>query len=52
MLKSLDNSKFSQLRPWTTELAAIECQKKNPYGYKGEIGVATFSEPSPFFTYR
>ena len=32
ILKSLDNSKFSQLRPWTTELAAIGCQKKIPIG--------------------
>ena len=24
---SLDESKFDQIRPWTTELAALECLK-------------------------
>ena len=37
------SSKFSQIRPWTAELAALERLKKSPYTYNGKNGVATFS---------
>ena len=35
--------KFSQIRPPTAELAALERLKKSPLTYIGENGVATFS---------
>ena len=38
------SSKFSQIRPSTAELAALERLKKIPYTYNGENGVATFSQ--------
>ena len=36
-------SKFGQIRPQTTELAALEHMKKIPQTYNGENGVITFS---------
>ena len=38
------SSKFSQIRPRTAELAALERLKKSPYTYNGKNGVATFSQ--------
>ena len=37
------SSKFSQIRPPTAELAALERLKKSPYTYNGKNVVATFS---------
>ena len=37
------SSKFSQIRPPTAELGALERLKKSPWTYNGENGVATFS---------
>ena len=37
------SSKFGQIRPWTTELAALERMKKIPLTYNGENDVITFS---------
>ena len=37
------SSKFGQIRPQTTEWAALERQKKSPSTYNGENGVSTFS---------
>ena len=37
------SSKFSQIRPRTPELAALERLKKSPWTYNGKKGVATFS---------
>ena len=37
------SSKFGQIRPQTTELIALERQKKSPMTYIGENGVTTFS---------
>ena len=36
------SSKFGQIRPWTTDLAALERRKKFPSTYNGE-NVITFS---------
>ena len=36
-------SKFGQIGPWTTKLAALERQKKIPKTYNGENDVITFS---------
>ena len=36
------SSKFGEIRPWTTELAALEHLKKIPYTYNGENDVITF----------
>ena len=36
------SSKFGEIRPWTTKLAALECLKKIPYTYNGENDI-TFS---------
>ena len=38
------NSNFRQIGPPTTELAALERQKKFPYTYNGENNVITFSQ--------
>ena len=35
--------KFDRIRPWTTELAALERMKKIPYTYNGENDVIIFS---------
>ena len=35
--------KFGEIRPWTTELAAIECLKKIQKTYNGGNDVITFS---------
>ena len=40
---SSESSKFSQIRPPTAELAALERLKKSPYTYNGKNDVATFS---------
>ena len=45
-IKAWMSSKFSQIRPQTTELAALERQKKSPWTYNGENGVSTFSRLS------
>ena len=37
------SSKFGRIRPWTTELAALEHMKKIPLAYNGENDVITFS---------
>ena len=37
------SSKFGEIRPWTTELAALEHLKKIPKTYNGENDVITFS---------
>ena len=37
------SSKFGEIRPWTTELAALERLKKIPYAYNGENDVITSS---------
>ena len=37
------SSKFGRIRPWTTELAALEHWKKFPSTYNGENKVITFS---------
>ena len=37
------SSKFGEIRPWTTELAALEGLKKIPLTYNGENDVITFS---------
>ena len=37
------SSKFSQIRPTTAELAALERLIKSPWNYNGKNGVATFS---------
>ena len=42
MHKSLNE--FSNIRPLTAELAALERLKKSPYTYNWKIGVATFSQ--------
>ena len=38
------SSNFGQIRLQTTELAALERQKKSPKTYNGENGVSTFSQ--------
>ena len=38
------SSKFGGIRPWTTELAALERMKKIPYTYNGENNVITISQ--------
>ena len=43
------SSKFGEIRPWTTELAALERQKKITYTYNGENDVITLS---PLFFIR
>ena len=42
------SSKYGEIGPWTTELAALERLKKLPYTYNGENDVITFS-PLFFF---
>ena len=42
-MKAWRSSKFGQILPLTTELAALELKKKIPYTYNGENVVATFS---------
>ena len=37
------SSKFGEIRPWTTEVAARERLKKIPKTYNGENDVITFS---------
>ena len=37
------SSKFGEIGPWTTELAALERLKKIPLTYNGEKDVITFS---------
>ena len=37
------SSKFGGIRPWTTELTALERMKKIPLTYIGENDVITFS---------
>ena len=37
------SSKFGEIRPWTAELAALECLKKILQTYNGENDVITFS---------
>ena len=39
------SSKFGEIGPWTTELAALERLKKIPYTYNGENDVITLSPP-------
>ena len=49
------SSKFGEIRPWTTELAALERQKKIPYTYNEENDVIPFSplfSYDPFHTFR
>ena len=43
------SSKFGEIRPWTTELAALERLKKIPLTYNGENDVITLS---PLFFIR
>ena len=43
------SSKFGEIRPWTTELAALERLKKIKLTYNGENDVITFS---PLFFIR
>ena len=43
------SSKFGEIRPWTTELAALERLKKIPQTYNGENDVITLS---PLFFIR
>ena len=38
------SSKFGDIRPWTTELAALERLKKIPKTYNGENDVITISQ--------
>ena len=42
-IRACMSSKFGQIRPQTTELAALERWKKFPYTYNGENYVITFS---------
>ena len=42
-MRARRSSKFSQIRPRTAELAALERLKKSPCTFNGENGVATFS---------
>ena len=45
-MRSQMNSKFGKIRPWTTELAALEHLKKSPLTYNGkDVGNA----PAPSF---
>ena len=37
------SSKFGEIRPWTTELAALELLIKIPKTFNGESDVITFS---------
>ena len=37
--------KFGQIRPWTVELAALECLEKSPYTYNGRNIVTTLVPP-------
>ena len=35
-MRSQMNLKFGKIRPWTAELAALECLKKSPLTYNGK----------------
>ena len=50
-IRALMSSKFCEIRPWTTELAALERLKEIPLTYNRENDVRYFSS-DPFHTCR
>ena len=42
-MRARRGSNFGLIGPLTSELAALECRKKSPYGYNGENDVSTIS---------
>ena len=40
------SSNFGKIRPWTADLAALECLKKSPFTYNGK---AVVNAPAPSF---